>query len=90
MSHGLETGQRCLIAGMARRAGLVAANSRDAEPQREASYELARDDQRAGSNHERREDTQKSPFAFSSQFFGSDHDGYQDQSDGQRHQGQQK
>ena len=30
--------------------------------------ELARDDQRAGNDHERREDTQKSPFAFSSRF----------------------
>lgn len=48
---------------MARRTGLVAADSRDAEPQREALCELARDDQRAGDDHERREDTQKSPFA---------------------------
>ena len=65
-------------------------NSRDNMPQREASCELSRDGQRAGNDHERREDTQKSPFAFSSQFFGSNHDVYQDQSDGQRHQGQQK
>ena len=43
-------------------------NSRDNMPQREASYELARDDQRTGNDHERREDTQKSPFAFSSRF----------------------
>ncbi len=59
------------IAGMAQRArGLAAADSREAEPQREASCELARDDQRAGNDHERREDTQKGPFALSSQFFG--------------------
>ena len=43
-------------------------NSRDNMPQREASYELSRDGQRAGNDHERREDTQKSPFAFSSRF----------------------
>lgn len=54
---------------MARRAGLAAANSRDAEPQREKSYELARDNQRAGNNHERREHIQKSPFAFPSRFW---------------------
>lgn len=54
---------------MVRRAGLAAANSRDAEPQRERSYELARDDQRAGNNHERREHIQKSPFAFPSRFW---------------------
>ena len=54
---------------MAQRArGLAAADSREAEPPREASYELSRDDQRAGNDHERREDTQKSPFAFSSRF----------------------
>ena len=69
---------------------MVAADSREAEPQREMSCELARDDQRAGNNHERRENTQKESFCVSSQFFGSDCDGYQDQSDGQRHQGQQK
>ncbi|MGG7136462.1 hypothetical protein ACJ4Z0_06745 [Bifidobacterium catenulatum] len=43
--------------------GLAAADSREAEPRREMSYELARDDQRAGNDYERREDTQKSPFA---------------------------
>lgn len=49
---------------MAQRArGLASTDSRDAEPQREALCELARDDQRAGDDHERREDTQKSPFA---------------------------
>ena len=69
---------------------MAAADSREAEPQREMSCELARDDQRAGNNHERRENTQKESFCVSSQFFGSDCDGYQDQSDGQRHQGQQK
>ena len=54
---------------MAQRArGLAAADSREAEPQREASCELSRDDQRAGNDHGRREDTQKSPFAFSSRF----------------------
>lgn len=87
---GLRPGKRRDCGNGAESRGLAAADSREAEPQREASYELSRDDQRAGNDHERREDTQKSPFAFSSQFFGSDHDGYQDQSDGQRHQGQRK
>lgn len=68
MSHGLETGDGA-IAGMARRAvdwprPIAGKPSRSAE----ASCELARDDQRAGNDHERREDTQKSPFAFSSRF----------------------
>ena len=76
---------------MAQRArGLAAADSRAAEPQRGTSCELACDDQRAGGDHERREDAQKSPFACLFPVFGSDRDGYQDQSDGQRHQGQQK
>ena len=56
---------------------MAAADSREAEPQREMSCELARDDQRAGNNHERRENTQKESFCVSSQFFGSDCDGYQ-------------
>lgn len=75
---------------MAWGAGLAAANSRDAEPQRETLYELARDDQRAGNDHQRREHTQKSPFAFPSRFLDPIHDGYQDQSDGQRRQSQQE
>ena len=41
------------IAGMARRAGNGRGNSRDNMPQREASYELSRDGQRAGNDHER-------------------------------------
>ena len=64
---------------MAQRArGLAAADSRAAEPQRGTSCELACDDQRAGGDHERREDAQKSPFACLFPVFGSDHDGYQD------------
>ena len=63
---------------------MAAADSREAEPQREMSCEFARDDQRAGNNHKRRENTQKESFCVSSQFFGSDCDGYQGQSDGQR------
>ena len=65
-------------------------NSRDNMPQREASYELSRDGQRAGNDHERREENAKESFCVLFPVFGSDHDGYQDQSDGQRHQGQQK
>ena len=42
---------------------MAAADSREVEPRREMSCELARDDQRAGNDHERRENTQKSLFA---------------------------
>lgn len=65
---GLRPGKRRDCGNGAESRGLAAADSREAEPQREASYELSRDDQRAGNDHERREDTQKSPFAFSSRF----------------------
>ena len=65
---GLRPGKRRDCGNGAESRGLAAADSREAEPQREASCELARDDQRAGNDHERREDTQKSPFAFSSRF----------------------
>ena len=65
---GLRPGKRRDCGNGAESRGLAAADSREAEPQREASYELSRDGQRAGNDHERREDTQKSPFAFSSRF----------------------
>lgn len=60
---GLRPGKRRDCGNGAESRGLAAADSREAEPQREASYELSRDDRRAGNDHERREDTQKSPFA---------------------------
>ena len=66
---GLRPGKRRDCGNGAESRGLAAADSREAEPQRERSYELARDDQRAGNNHERREHIQKSPFAFSSRFW---------------------
>ena len=69
--------------------GLAAADSREAEPRCEMSCELAHDDQRAGNNHERREDTQKSPFACPSQFLDPITTDIR-QSDGQRRQNQQK
>ena len=65
---GLRPGKRRDCGNGAESRGLAAADSREAEPQREASCELSRDGQRAGNDHERREDTQKSPFAFSSRF----------------------
>ena len=53
MSHGLETGRWCDCGNGAESRGLAAADSREAEPQHEASYELAHYDQRTGSdNHE--------------------------------------
>ena len=66
---GLRPGKRRDCGNGAESRGLAAADSREAEPQRERSYELARDDQRAGNNHERREHIQKSPSAFSSRFW---------------------
>ena len=65
---GLRPGKRRDCGNGAESRGQAAADSREAEPQREASYELARDGQRAGNDHERRENTQKSPSAFSSRF----------------------
>ena len=55
MSHGLETGHCCLIAGNGAQArGLATAGSRAAELQRGTSYELVHYDQRTGSDsHER-------------------------------------